>query len=498
MPPESLVSLTIKVVQVIHLFCWRRNILIPRTSQRHTLKDLYVYASEMRVLGRIRLSKLTDESTSAARQRELIEQWSKMNDHTIVGWAEDLDVSGSVDPFDAPALGPWWDRESEWDILCAWKLDRVGRRAIPLNKVFGWMIDHDKTLVCVSDNIDLSTWVGRLIANVIAGVAEGELEAIRERNTASKRALREAGRWPGGRIPFGYAKHPLESGGYTLKQDPVKAALVRQLVEEVCAGAAVKAVAAAHHIPDSTLRKMLRTKSLLGHAVHKGQSVRDREGNPVVVGDPILSYDEWELLQSALEARSVDPIRTRDTAPMAGVVQCFGCGKNLHHHIYPRPYGKKMYRYYYCPTRQHGGMVEAETVEGILEETFLRVYGDDPVTERVYRPREDHQIAIAEAVEASDELSSLLGTLSSKTMTKRVTEQLSALDRKIAELEKLPAHEAGWELKETGPNFRSAWENGGLPERRQLLLNSGIRFAVRREPGTQYLETRITQKIPPG
>ena len=58
-----------------------------------------------RVLGRIRLSRLTDESTSAERQRELIEQWSAMHDHEVVGWAEDLDVSGSVDPFDTRALG---------------------------------------------------------------------------------------------------------------------------------------------------------------------------------------------------------------------------------------------------------------------------------------------------------------------------------------------------------------------------------------------------------
>ncbi len=57
-----------------------------------------VYAPYMRVLGRIRLSRMTEESTSAARQREIIEMWAKSNDHEIVGWAEDIDVSGSVDP----------------------------------------------------------------------------------------------------------------------------------------------------------------------------------------------------------------------------------------------------------------------------------------------------------------------------------------------------------------------------------------------------------------
>ena len=72
-----------------------------------------VYAPYMRVLGRIRLSRMTEESTSAARQREIIEMRAKSNDHEIVGWAEDIDVSGSVDPFDTPQLGPWPFRSAD-------------------------------------------------------------------------------------------------------------------------------------------------------------------------------------------------------------------------------------------------------------------------------------------------------------------------------------------------------------------------------------------------
>ena len=155
-------------------------------------------ASGLRVLGRIRLSRVTEESTSVERQRELIQQWADSNDHAIVGWAEDLDVSGGVDPFDTPGLGPWLtDQEKihQWDILCSWKLDRISRRAIPMHKVFGWLQENEKTLVCVSDNIDLSNWVGRMVASVIAGVAEGELEAIRERTRGSQKKL---GRQVGG------------------------------------------------------------------------------------------------------------------------------------------------------------------------------------------------------------------------------------------------------------------------------------------------------------
>ena len=60
------------------------------------------------------------------------------------GWASDIDVSGAVDPFETRQLGQWLGhRAPEWDILCAWKLDRLGRNAIQLNRLFGWCGEHD-------------------------------------------------------------------------------------------------------------------------------------------------------------------------------------------------------------------------------------------------------------------------------------------------------------------------------------------------------------------
>ena len=122
----------------------------------------------------------------------------------MIGWAQDLNVSGSVRPFEAPGFAPWLDqRASEWDIVCAWKLDRLGRNAIQLSELFGWCNDHGKILVSTSESIDLSSWAGRMLASVIAGLAEGELESIKERTRASRAKLRSLARWPGGKPPFG-------------------------------------------------------------------------------------------------------------------------------------------------------------------------------------------------------------------------------------------------------------------------------------------------------
>lgn len=89
-------------------------------------------------------------------------------------------------------------------------IDRLARKAINMNKLFEWIRDNDKELVCISENLDLSNWVGRMIANVIAGVAEGEFETLTERVTAGKRAVRKAGRFQGGVAPFAARGTPVD------------------------------------------------------------------------------------------------------------------------------------------------------------------------------------------------------------------------------------------------------------------------------------------------
>lgn len=446
----------------------------------------------MRVLGRIRLSRLTEESTSAARQREIIEQWADANDHEVVGWAEDIDVSGSVDPFEAPALKQWWGREDEWDILCAWKLDRVGRRAIPLNKVFGWMIDHGKTLVCVADQIDLSTWVGRLVANVIAGVAEGELEAIRERTRASRRKLLEEGRWPGGTAPYGFTPKPLDGGGWKLAHNPEQVAVIRQIVHSVCDGVAVGAVADEHGLLPQSVWNMLTSKYLLGYATHEGRTVRDKDGKPVLYADPVISQDEWDRLQKAVAARRQAQNRTVGVSPMYGVAFCATCEGQL----YSRTYKKKLrdYRYYFCEDK-HGRLLPADDVEKLVFDTFLEEFGADKVLKRVYRPAENHQIELEAAVRAVDELSTLLGTITSDTMRSRLTEQMRALDFEIGRLEKLPNRPAGWDYTETSQTFTETWQQATIEEKRKMIIDKGITAHLLKEGKELHFYIQ-TQKSP--
>lgn len=481
----------------------------------------------MRVLGRLRISRLSDESTSIERQREIVESWAKQNDHQIIGFAIDEDVSGSVDPFDTPALGPWLaeDRKHDWDIVAAWKLDRLGRDAIRLNKLFGWAIDNGKTVVSATEGIDLSTPVGRLIANVIGFLAEGELAAIRERASGSHAKLRQLGRWPGGRPAYGYqAQQREDSAGWELVHDEHSSAVLLSIIDKVLAGQSIESIAlgltaAGELTPASyvgqragktviansfigplnireirvgtwrapSIFQLLRSNTLLGHVTHEGVTVRDLNGDPVLKGEPLIDREKFDKLQAVLDARSFTKSRTTKASPLLGVAVCKQCEKPLHYRR--QTVGNKEYAYYYCPEK-HGHQIPAADLEEFAKEQFMGKLEDEKVRQREFVPAKSHQSELEEAVRAVDEITPLLGTVTSETVKTRLLKQLSALDSRISELEKLPVQEARWEYIETGQTYGEAWDDAADAEaRRQLLLRSGITLAIivknkTREPGS--------------
>ncbi len=486
----------------------------------------------MRVLGRVRLSRSTEESTSVERQREVIQQWASANGHEIVGWAEDLDVSGSVDPFDTPGLGPWLNhRAGEWDVICSWKLDRLGRNAIQLNRLFGWCQDHDKTVVSCSESIDLGSWAGRMLASVIAGLAEGELEAIRERQRSSRSKLRQLGRWPGGKPPFGYRAVKTDDGWRLVIDDDAEL-VVRRIVDSVLDGKPLSRIASeltADGVPTPSvyyarqrgsesrepgrwqatpIRNMLRSKALRGFAHHRGETVRDDAGMPVQIAEPLVTLDEWDLLQAALDRTqgAFKDARKAEASPLAGLVYCGGCGEKLHHSATRVKRGAKTYDYRYYRCRDRCSVpIPAEDLEGVAEDTFLHHLGDSEVRERVWVPGDSREADLREAVAAMDELAAAAGRARSATAKQRLQRQLDALDERIAELEAAPAREARWEYRPTGQTYRSVWESADADARRELLARSGITLAARiggvegkrsaRNAGAFYFDIRIPEGL---
>ena len=79
------------------------------------------------------------------------------------------------------------------ETLVVWRLDRLGRTAKGLTSLFEDQIRCKVNLISLKDGLDLVTPAGRLMANVLAGVAAYETEVRAERIMAGQSAARDRG-----------------------------------------------------------------------------------------------------------------------------------------------------------------------------------------------------------------------------------------------------------------------------------------------------------------
>ena len=77
--------------------------------------------------------------------------------------------------------------------ILMWRLDRLGRTASGLTKLFDYLTARKITLVSIKDGLDLATPAGRLMANVLASVAQYETEIRAERVLAGLAVARAKG-----------------------------------------------------------------------------------------------------------------------------------------------------------------------------------------------------------------------------------------------------------------------------------------------------------------
>jgi len=91
-------------------------------------------------------------------------------------------------------------RQGKVSSVVVWRIDRLGRTAKGLTALFDELRERKINLVSIRDGLDLSTPAGRLMANVLASVAQYETEVRGERVRAGQEKARADGkRWGGSR-----------------------------------------------------------------------------------------------------------------------------------------------------------------------------------------------------------------------------------------------------------------------------------------------------------
>jgi site-specific DNA recombinase len=472
-----------------------RLMLLDTASPCLTITRMTKQHGPRRVIGYARISKATDESTSIERQRELIRTTCQARGWALAEIVEDVDVSATKTGLDRPGLSRVREAvvAKRVDVVLVWRIDRVARSIANLSELTDEWSKAGVALVSATEPFDMTTSAGRMLLQLLGVFAEFEAASIRDRVLAARSALVKARRWPGGSPPYGYRVVDNPGGaGKVLEIDPVEAAHVRTAADLVLAGKslyfATAAINAAGSVPRkakgkawamTSLRIVLTQDATLGYMTHRGNVIRDADGAPVRVWEPLLPEDDVARLRVLLAPTKTPGGERKRRARIlsGGLLRCVTCGGALRVN---KTGGKNPVTRYACSGKSDGTgcargvSIVADRIEEHIERTFLEAVGKFEVVETRETVREVADLAAVEAelkavsaeladVEDEDREADLLANM--RKLKTRKRELLAAPSEPVVE------------YIETGETFAEAWANRDADGRR-ALLESAVKHIV--------------------
>src|SRR5688500_17729889 len=112
--------------------------------------------------------RVSSKRQDLASQLPDLEKWAAAQCEEV-RWYRDKFTGKSMDRPGWQKLQAAIDRGEVAKVVC-WRLDRLGRTAAGLTKLFADLQDRRIGLVSLKDGIDLSTPAGRMLANVLASI----------------------------------------------------------------------------------------------------------------------------------------------------------------------------------------------------------------------------------------------------------------------------------------------------------------------------------------
>lgn len=149
---------------------------------------------------RVSTDQQGESGLGLAAQTAAVEQYAALHGHEIVAWEQDV-ASGGKDDREGleRALAQLAAGEAEGLIVA--KLDRLARSIAQVDRILTLSTKQGWTFAALDLSVDTATASGRMVANVLAAVAQWERETIGERTSAALQAkkARLGGTLPGTR-----------------------------------------------------------------------------------------------------------------------------------------------------------------------------------------------------------------------------------------------------------------------------------------------------------
>ncbi|MYX02247.1 Site-specific DNA recombinase [Streptomyces sp. PgraA7] len=357
-------------------------------------------------------------------------------------------------------------------MMIGWKLDRYARSVSEFLRLTAWGEAHGVRVATTDNTINTSTPTGRMVAVVLAALAEWERDIIKDRITDGHRTRRAQGRWGAGRAPFGYRIVRRDEAAY-LEVDPEQAQKVQAGVRELIAEGTVAGTARTVGLSEPQWRRLLKAPTLRGQRSHKGALVVAADGvTPVQFAEPIVSAAE--LL--AVRQRMLDLATGADRAPRqatprcAEMSSCYRCAGRLNGGTSDK--GVPLYR---CKAGHV--TIYQETLNSRVEEEFLKVYGRFAEVDIHLEGGNDLSAEMVEAKEQAARIGAQMAT-AGPLMLSTYEEMSAKLEAAYAAL--LAAHDP--EVREvetpTGRTMSDAWAASDETGKTRLLRSMGLRVVL--------------------
>jgi site-specific DNA recombinase len=316
----------------------------------------------------------------------------------------ELDISGGK--MNRPILDSIIERvkRGESDGIIVSKVNRFARTLLGGLTVIKELQEADGILVSVTDNIDLSTPTGRMVANILLAIAQMELERIKEEWSDARRKAVEKGIFTSTIVPFGWKK-----GDDRRLYHSDDAPMVREMYAMRKAGKSYHAIAQwlnkVAPLPTGGNWLASSVQHILSNRIYRGELISGDCVNATAY-KPIITEPEWQ----AAQIKGKPQPRNKHEILLTGLVRCAGCRYVMSPTITVTKWKGRTYRtpVYRCRGKHGAGNCPAPTtiarkkLEPYVEAAFLEQMAGTRLGAE--KSNTEHDEAVTELERLEDEL----------------------------------------------------------------------------------------------
>ena len=271
------------------------------------------------------------------------------------------------------------------DIVVVYKIDRISRSLADFCELTRLFKQFNVSLVSITQQIDTSTSMGRMIVHLLVSFGQFERELDSDRVRDKMAAARKRGMWTGGIVPYGFK---IADGKLAVDPEtaPAVAAAYKRFRECQSYLETARTINAEFGPRKSGVKWSVEHMRKLMTSAHVAARVRDPHTGELFEAqhEAIVPFEEWMEIQSIIASRAKGK-RERKCgylAPLKGFVRCGYCGCAM----VPTFTGKEgqEFRYYRC-VKHHKHMtdncwlktISAEGIETPVFEAIARLLTDE-------------------------------------------------------------------------------------------------------------------------